>query len=110
MEICHDDRRPTIRLNLSDVHRPGLLRYTRATLLHAAHLAGGSQKPDVGETSEEAGPASQKHPAHCDPSLPTSVTFPRTRSPTRRAIRVYPPWQTRMTGLSVTGRRVPPCG
>jgi hypothetical protein len=60
IEICRDDRQPTIRLNLSDVHRPMLRRYTRATLLHAAQFAGSSQKPDVGETAEEAGAASQK--------------------------------------------------
>ena len=60
IEICRDDRRPTIRVNLSDVHRPMLHRYARATLLHAAQFAGSSQKPDVGETAEEAGAASQK--------------------------------------------------
>jgi hypothetical protein len=60
IEICRDDRRPTIRLNLSDVHRPMLHRYTRATLPHAAQFAGSSQKPDVGATAEEAETASQK--------------------------------------------------
>jgi hypothetical protein len=56
IEICHDDRRPTIRLNLSDIRRP-MHRYARAILLHAAQFAGSSQKDIPGAHDIASQPA-----------------------------------------------------